>query len=47
MEQDLKIISGECRYKVHAKRGDPCFGCGFCTIDGNDYSNIGSGEKPF
>ncbi len=46
MEQGFNI-SGECRYQIHKKEEDPCFGCGFCTVDGNDYSQMSSSQKPF
>ncbi len=39
-------VTGECQYKIYNQADDPCFGCGFCTIDGNDYSAMRKGEKP-
>ncbi len=45
MEQE-RIISGNCRFKVYTREQGPCFGCGFCTVDGNDYSAMRPGQKP-
>jgi hypothetical protein len=39
-------ITGECQHQIFHKDGDPCFGCGFCTVDGNDYSAMSKEQKP-
>jgi hypothetical protein len=41
---DRKEITGRCRHGMYRQPGDPCCGCAFCTIDGNDYSD--RKEKP-
>jgi len=41
-----KVITGKCRYGIHLKTEDPCYFCGFCTIDGNDYADCYRTEKP-
>ncbi len=43
---EQRQITGECQHEVYHEEGDPCFGCGFCTIDGNDYSAMRKAERP-
>ncbi len=39
-----KCIDGCCRWQGLPGPGNRCFGCAFCTIDGNDY--LAMREKP-
>ena len=41
-----KIITGKCQHGIHLKPDDPCYFCGFCTIDGNDYADSFKDGKP-
>lgn len=41
---ERQIIDGKCRHNIYLINDDPCFRCGLCTIDGNDYSELGSGK---
>jgi hypothetical protein len=36
----VETITGKCKHDVYFEKGDPCYHCAFCTIDGNDYSKL-------
>ncbi len=41
-----KEITGQCRHGVYRQNGDPCYFCGFCTVDGHDYADNWRNGKP-